>query len=165
MKKTAAALVLTLISLASYADCGGPLTFIDNTTSFSCTAPPSPIADDYSFALLSTSYLTSSSVTTVAQGTANIDFSSIYFDNVAAPSTHYSFTMTQPDPNETWAINNVLLSAGNYELHLNGIQEASGTPASYGGNITVSPIPEPKTFALMLAGLGALGFVARRRRQ
>ncbi len=28
-----------------------------------------------------------------------------------------------------------------------------------------APIPEPETYALMLAGLGALGFVVRRRRQ
>ena len=31
-------------------------------------------------------------------------------------------------------------------------------------NRTVSPIPEPGTYALMLAGLGALGFVAHRRK-
>ncbi|MGQ0511198.1 MAG: PEP-CTERM sorting domain-containing protein [Betaproteobacteria bacterium] len=30
---------------------------------------------------------------------------------------------------------------------------------------TVSPIPEPETYALMLAGLGLLGFHARRRKQ
>lgn len=29
----------------------------------------------------------------------------------------------------------------------------------------VGPVPEPETYALMLAGLGALGFVARRRRR
>jgi PEP-CTERM motif len=29
---------------------------------------------------------------------------------------------------------------------------------------TVSPIPEPETYALMLAGLGLVGFIARRRR-
>ncbi len=35
------------------------------------------------------------------------------------------------------------------------------------GNATtaVTPVPEPQTYALMLAGLGALGFVARRRRR
>ncbi|HEY9238530.1 MAG TPA: flocculation-associated PEP-CTERM protein PepA [Burkholderiaceae bacterium] len=36
-----------------------------------------------------------------------------------------------------------------------------------GGKISfspVTPVPEPETYALMLAGLGAVGFVARRRR-
>jgi hypothetical protein len=28
----------------------------------------------------------------------------------------------------------------------------------------IAPIPEPETYALMLAGLGAIGWVARRRK-
>lgn len=31
-------------------------------------------------------------------------------------------------------------------------------------NVTVTAVPEPETYAMMLAGLGALGFMARRRR-
>jgi hypothetical protein len=38
-----------------------------------------------------------------------------------------------------------------------------------GGSITnpdpVTPIPEPETYALMAAGLAALGFVSRRRQK
>jgi len=45
---------------------------------------------------------------------------------------------------------------------------ATGGPETFfigsaGG--TVTPVPEPETYALMLAGLGAIGFVARRRRR
>lgn len=32
-------------------------------------------------------------------------------------------------------------------------------------NVTVSPVPEPSTYALMIAGLGLVGFMAARRRK
>jgi hypothetical protein len=38
--------------------------------------------------------------------------------------------------------------------------------AGYGGNMTVAaPIPEPEIYAMMAAGLGLMGFVARRRQR
>ena len=45
-----------------------------------------------------------------------------------------------------------------------------GGPGAQGGgygntSVQAPPIPEPETYAMMLAGLGLLGFVARRRRQ
>jgi len=42
-----------------------------------------------------------------------------------------------------------------------------GTPnaqAQYSIDMSVSAVPEPGTYALLLAGLGAIGFVAKRRR-
>ena len=36
--------------------------------------------------------------------------------------------------------------------------------ALYSGELTVTAVPEPGTYALLLAGLGVVGFVARRRR-
>ncbi len=35
--------------------------------------------------------------------------------------------------------------------------------ASYAGTVNVSPVPEPGSYALLLAGLGVMGFVARRK--
>lgn len=38
------------------------------------------------------------------------------------------------------------------------------TDAFETANYSITPVPEPETYALLLAGLGAVGFVARRRR-
>ena len=49
-----------------------------------------------------------------------------------------------------------------YELIIGGIKNKSA--ASYSGNISVSPVPEPETYAMLLVGLGLVGFMTRRRR-
>ena len=41
---------------------------------------------------------------------------------------------------------------------------ASTQDAFEAANFSISPVPEPETYALMLGGLGLLGFVARRRK-
>jgi hypothetical protein len=45
-------------------------------------------------------------------------------------------------------------------LHVQGFQVGEGS----GKYIPTSPIPEPETYAMLLAGLGLMGFVARRRK-
>ena len=42
---------------------------------------------------------------------------------------------------------------------------ASTDNAFESANFSITPIPEPETYALMMAGLGVMGFVARRRRK
>jgi hypothetical protein len=55
------------------------------------------------------------------------------------------------------------LGGGQYSLQVGG--KILGTlGGSYGGNINVSPVPEPETWGMMVAGIGALGFMARRRK-
>lgn len=57
------------------------------------------------------------------------------------------------------------LGAGSYTLNVFGNPSGS-FGGGYGGFLATvtAPIPEPETYAMMLAGLGALGFLARRRR-
>jgi hypothetical protein len=50
-----------------------------------------------------------------------------------------------------------LTPGGTYWFQLSG----SGEAASY--TVTLAPVPEPETYALLLAGLGLMGAVARRR--
>ena len=55
-------------------------------------------------------------------------------------------------------------NAGNYYLAVGGLSNGE-QGGIYTGAISVTAVPEPETYAMMLAGLGALGFLARRRRK
>ncbi|CAN5478447.1 hypothetical protein BH11PSE9_BH11PSE9_26250 [soil metagenome] len=54
-----------------------------------------------------------------------------------------------------------LASAPDASTHLQLVTFASGTSQDFIGAVT--PVPEPETYALLLAGLGVVGFAVRRR--
>lgn len=56
-----------------------------------------------------------------------------------------------------------VLSTGGAYFAADAIQPRSGATGAIGAT-SVAAIPEPETYALMLAGLGALSFVAKRRK-
>ena len=71
----------------------------------------------------------------------------------------------------TFAGNNVTtllgtLAAGQYHIDINGNFSENSNMGSYSVALAAVPaVPEPQTYALMLAGLGAMAFMARRRRE
>ena len=72
-----------------------------------------------------------------------------------SPSVPYSMLDDNPDDGFSFTG----LMAGTYSLTFQG----SGV-GGYGGYYTVTAVPEPETYAMFLAGLGALALIASRRR-
>ena len=50
-----------------------------------------------------------------------------------------------------------------YRLHIDG-HLTGGRHGSYAGTLSVTHLPEPETYAMFMAGLGLMGFIARRRK-
>ena len=71
-------------------------------------------------------------------------------------------------PNGTTAFPSATLTGGNYYIkvagELNSAPVLSQNFGSYDGIGRIAAIPEPSEWALMLSGLGLMGFMARRRR-
>jgi hypothetical protein len=95
----------------------------------------------------------------LSNGNQNIDFSSATLNGNAltfSPNGQFEYG------SGAWAG----LIGPTFQLVVMGM--TSGTPgstaASYSGTLNVSPVPEPGTYALLLAGLGAVGFIAKRRK-
>ncbi|HYN53875.1 MAG TPA: FxDxF family PEP-CTERM protein [Methylotenera sp.] len=63
----------------------------------------------------------------------------------------------------TVVLNPLTLSAGTYTLQIRGTVSGSAG-GSYAGLLNIAPpVPEPETYAMLLCGMGLLGFIARRR--
>jgi len=81
----------------------------------------------------------------------------------------FRFDLTGPQQNRLTANETVswdatfsqatTLTADSFALHVQGLTREQGGSAWY----TATPVPEPETYAMMLVGLGMLGFTAKRK--
>lgn len=65
---------------------------------------------------------------------------------------------------DLWTIATGGIPAGSYYVQVSG-SIVSNTAASYAGNLNVLPVPEPQSWAMLLAGLGIAGVAARRAKR
>lgn len=56
------------------------------------------------------------------------------------------------------------VAAGSYYFKVFGLSNANLSAYAISASAVAQPVPEPETYALLAAGLGIVGFVARRRR-
>lgn len=119
------------------------------TDTFSFVNPPAGPAYDVSGSLVSIAL----------SGGQNIDFYSADLNGVP-------FVLS---PNGAFEFGSLSASGvtGPLMITVSGLATGvgGGSAASYSGTLNVTPVPEPETYALMLAGLGAIGFMASRRRR
>lgn len=131
------------------------------TDSFGGVVTAGSFSDAFTFTLNEASALTSASITNILvqlTGLGDIDFTSVDFDG----NNFFSISNNLGGVTDLAYISGVPLAAGSHTLTVQGFAYGA---ASYGGNITISPVPEPATWAMMIAGIAAVGFAMRRRNQ
>jgi hypothetical protein len=164
LSKVATASALVLASAGSFAAALGSIDLSSGSGFFGNTPIAGAFVDTITF-IVTTASTFNGSITTVVNGTQDVDFTSI----VVTPGA-LSFASVLGDPVEVWATPaaGFGLTPGVYTLTLSGTNSAS--IGSYAGNLAVTPglppnsVPEPESYALLIAGLGIVGLLARRRR-
>jgi hypothetical protein len=94
-----------------------------------------------------------------------LNFGKFKIDSVSFSYSLFSGTSTSAlaTGNDGVGFSMPSLGSGSYRLEVSG--QAVGTNGGkYNGWLSVTPVPEPESYAMFLAGLGIMGAIARRRR-
>ncbi len=180
-KSVILAVIFCISSVNAYADTitnlsvGSLPTSLAYSNSFASASSGTTFWDDYIF--------------TIPNGSANSVTSSINLDTILGltnlrarlytGSTHETGAVAPGTLIDNWGttvnfsptvgittvvLNPISLLAGTYTLQIKGTV-AGSSGGSYAGVLNIAqPIPEPESYAMLIAGLGLMGFMARRRK-
>jgi hypothetical protein len=101
------------------------------------------------------SWVSASLITIGFEASENIDFGVVTLNGNL-------LSHTSDGPKDVVYTAEQLLLSGPLTLVVNGF---SGSNATYSGTFNLTVVPEPETYALMLGGLGMVGFISRRKRK
>ncbi|GJI91838.1 MULTISPECIES: FxDxF family PEP-CTERM protein [Duganella] len=143
------------------------ITLVDGTSDFGPASAFSAgnldktFSDVFNFSIPSLSSA-DSNVSSVSIGdNAGIDFSRFDLYKVGSPIA--AATGSLDVDSGLWILSGTNLAAGNYFFKVEGTIK-SADAISYSGNLVVSAVPEADAYAMLLAGLGLVGVIARRRK-
>jgi hypothetical protein len=154
---TAAAVAFAFAGAAQAA----PILTFDGTsgTFGDASVTESPFSRSFDFNVGTPGFLSLTISSTRTEALNDIDFSNVTINGV-------NFAVLSTGVNEIRFRNNVNAIVGVNTILVEGV---SGGNASFAGTITFSDtpaaIPEPATWAMMILGMGTVGFALRRRRE
>ena len=128
---------------------------------FSAGSQGKTFSDSYSFTMAS-NFDADSNVSWLSQG-ATTGLHLTNFDLYKVGSATPVLQGFQFPDNNLWLFLGNGLSAGNYVIKVGG-SVLTDQAITYSGNVVLSAVPEADTYAMMLAGFGVLGLLARRRK-
>ncbi len=153
LKSIVAASIVALTTLSSHAATTTDWGTHDLLESSLALSAGGLVFDTYAFTL--------SAASTVASSITSI--------GTLAPATYSLWNADNTPTAFSWnfggapTVHTVNLAAGSYYYSV--FANATGAAAySINSAATVTAVPEPETYALLLAGLGVIGFVAKRRK-
>ncbi|MDQ1814295.1 FxDxF family PEP-CTERM protein [Massilia sp. CCM 9210] len=116
--------------------------------------------DNYNFTLTQAGEFAAGVLSITGNAKNGLDITA--FNLIDSNGSLFGGTLLSTGATDQWSLSTSSLSAGAYTIQVKGsiLSNASGR---YSANIALAPVPEPETYAMMLAGLGLLGFTARRR--
>lgn len=139
------------------------ITFVDNTSDlghkFGSNTQNANFTEKYTFSS-SSNFDVSAAVISIKLSTKELNITSLTLTD----GTHtITGTKTTVGDTQYFKLSGSNLLSGNYTLAVSGVVLGKG--GSYGGNISISPVPEASTTAMMLGGLVIVALAALRRRR
>ncbi len=186
--KLAAATSLSILAFASQAadipltnasfesSVAGPLTYAAPSSTWGTSGAPTVAGsggyDGGKFALLDAGETIYQAFNSLDAGVYSVNFwasgqgLSSVFASEDVQANNYANPVGTTGAAATWgpgwqAVSYTFTATANNPYHV--IFEGAGAGLGIDG-VTVTAVPEPESYAMMLAGLGAMGFVARRRK-